>query len=83
MELHEMELEDAARRLAAHGRDRNDFAFEISFLPPDPDSAGMYTVRYEVKITGKASAKSLVAVGGIGLRWVDDFERALKDGYFD
>jgi hypothetical protein len=83
VELYEAELLEAARRLTASGRDQHEFSFQRSFLPPDPDGAGMFTVQYEVTVLRMTTSKSLKAVGGIGLRWVDHFEGALNDGYFD
>jgi hypothetical protein len=83
MELYDRELEEAAKRIAAAGREPDDFAFNRSFLPPDPDGGGMFTVRYEVEIANRKTDKALTAVGGIGLDWVGDFEEALAAGYFD
>lgn len=83
MELHEMEIEDAKKRLAASGRGPDDFSFDLSFLPPDPDGGGMFTVRYEVTITNTKSGKTLSPIGGIGLDWVGEFEDALKAGKLD
>jgi hypothetical protein len=83
MELYEMELEKAWQLLRAAGRDEGAFSFDMSFLPPDPDGGGMFTVRYVVCITNAATAKSLDTIGGIGMDWVGDFAEELKDGYFD
>ena len=83
MELYEIELRDAIARLIALGRKEEDFTFDVSFLPPDPDGGGMFTVRYEVTITNKATSRSLSAIGGIGLDWVGYFENALADAHFD
>jgi hypothetical protein len=83
MELYEIELKKAVDRLRAMGRDEDDFAFAMSYLPPDPDGGAMYTVRYAIEITEKKTAKSLTAVGGIGLDWVGFFEEAIEDGHFD
>jgi hypothetical protein len=83
MELWDMELEDARRRIAAAGKRPEDFAFDRTFLPPDPDGAGMFTVQYEVRATYAPTDSCLRAIGGIGMGWVDYFEEALKDGYFD
>jgi hypothetical protein len=78
-----MELIEAARRIAANGRDKNDFVFNRSYLPPDPDGAGMFTVQYEVTISNLKTSKSMVVIGGIGLQWVDQFVGALKAGKLD
>jgi hypothetical protein len=83
MELYEAELLDAAKRLVASGRDKNEFSFQRTFLPPDPDGAGMFTVQYEVAISNHRTSKSMVLIGGIGCRWVDEFASALEDGHFD
>ena len=83
MEQYEVELAEAEKRLVANGRDRNDFSFQMSYLPPDPDGAGMFTLLYEVTITNNTTSKSLVAIGGIGWDWVGTFEEELRDGYFD
>lgn len=83
MELYESELSDAKARLAALGRDPALFAFEMEFLPPDPDGGGMFTVQYEVTAENTASGKRARFIGGIGMRWVDYFEDAVKDGAFD
>jgi len=78
-----MELTDAVQRVAASGRDKNDFSFQRSFCPPDPDGAGMFTIQYEVTISNIQTSRSMVIIGGIGLRWVDQFEGALEAGQFD
>jgi hypothetical protein len=83
MQLFETELEDAKGRLAASGRDAQAYTFAITHLPPDPDGGGMFTARYEIDVTNATSGKSLGLIGGIGLRWVDDFAEALNEGYFD
>lgn len=83
MELYERELEAAKAAIRAAGRDVDDFAFEMSHLPPDPDSGAMFTMRYEIEISNRKTSKSAVALGGIGLSWVEDFEAALKEGCFD
>lgn len=83
MELYEMEREKAGEILAASGRSPDHFSFAVSYLPPDPDGAGMYTVRYEVTIANDRTARRLVTVGGIGLDWVGDFSEALSEGHFD
>ena len=80
MEFHEMELEDARKRLAAMGRNPDDYAFELKFLPPDPNGGGMFTVQYEITATNRKTGKSLVGIGGIGIGWADSFETAVKDG---
>jgi hypothetical protein len=79
---YETELADAKKRLAAAGRNPDDFSFEMTIQPPDPDGGGMWTVRYDVQITDKTTGKSYTPTGGIGLRWVDAFEDALKSGRF-
>jgi len=81
--LHEIELDDAKQRLAAHGRDPADFDFALSFQEPDPDGGGMYTVYYDIAVTSRKSGKSAGFVGGIGMGWVEAFEEALKGGEFD
>ena len=83
MELYEIELKDAIARLIALGHREENFTFEVSFLPPDPDGGAMFTVRYEVTITNIATGKSLSAIGGIGLDWVGYFEKALAEAHFD
>ena len=55
----------------------------MSYQEPDPDGGGMFTVRYDVVITRKSTRKSFTAVGGIGLRWVDEFDHALRSGRLD
>lgn len=83
MKQYEMELVDAANRLAGNGRSTSDFSFQMSYVAPDPDGAGMFTVEYEVTILNNKTSKSLIVIGGIGHNWVDLFESHLKDGYFD
>jgi hypothetical protein len=83
MQLFEEEIEDARKRLAECGRDAADFGFKVSHLPPDPDGGGMFTARYMVAITDARTQRSLELIGGIGLRWVDAFVEALRDGDFD
>jgi len=82
-QMHEIELEDAKQRLAAHGRDPGDFGFKVEFQEPDPDGGGMFTVYYDITVTNAKSGKSGTFTGGIGMGWVDRFEQALKDGDFD
>ena len=83
MELYEMERDDALARIRAHGGLADDYSFEMEYLPPDPDGGGMFTVQYEIKVTNTRTAKSKTLIGGIGMRWVDRFEAALEDGFFD
>ena len=83
MELYQKELEDAVERIRSAGRDPDDFAFDMAYQEPDPDGGGMFTVRYDVVVTRRASGKSFTSVGGIGLRWVDEFDHALRSGRFD
>lgn len=82
-QLHEMELEDAKKRLKEHGRDPDSFDFQLEFMEPDPDGGGMFTVTYQVDVTNTKTSKSASFIGGIGMGWVDAFEDALKDGEFD
>jgi hypothetical protein len=81
--MYEDELEQAKRRLAANGRNVDDFSFEMSYMEPDPDGGGMFTVQYEVRILNKPTDKGLLAIGGIGSDWVGYFEEALNEGFFD
>lgn len=83
MELYAMERVKAGTILEEQGRSPDDFAFTVSYLPPDPDGGGMFTVRYEVTIESVRTGKGLVTVGGIGLDWVGDFVEALDEGHFD
>lgn len=83
MELYEAELADAKARLAAMGRNADDFAFEMEILPPDPDGGGMFTVYYEVRVRNAVSGEGGRLIGGIGMHWVDNFEEAVKAGDFD
>ncbi len=82
-ELYESELPDAKARIAATGRDPEDYTFEMEYLPPDPDGGGMFTVQYAVQITQAKSGKDRTLIGGIGMHWVDRFEELVKEGYFD
>lgn len=82
MELFDMELEKAAKVIKAAGRDRSDFSFKQTHLPPDPEDAVMFTARYEVLVRDAQSGKTLEAIGGIGLDWVGHFAAALEDGHF-
>jgi hypothetical protein len=81
--MYEDELEKAIERLEANGRDKDDFAFDMSYMEPDPDGGGMFTVQYEIRILNRKTDKGLLAVGGIGSDWVGYFEDALKEGFFD
>ena len=83
MELYEIELPEAKARIAAAGRDPDDFTFAMEYLPPDPDGAGMFTVHYLVAVTNTKSGKAKEFIGGIGMGWVERFEDVLKDGHFD
>lgn len=83
MEPYQTELADAKRRLSLLGRDGDDFAFAMTYRPPEPDGAGMFTVEYEVTITHAGTSRSLTETGGIGWRWVDRFEVAVNAGFFD
>jgi hypothetical protein len=82
-QLHEIELEDAKQRIAASGRNPEDFDFRLEFQEPDPDGGGMFTVYYDITATNTKTGKSAGFVGGIGMGWVDAFEEALKQGEFD
>lgn len=81
--LHEHELDEARQKLAATGRNADDFAFDLTFMEPDPDGGGMYTVRYEVTVTNGATGQSGAYIGGIGMHWVEAFEEDLKAGEYD
>jgi hypothetical protein len=81
--MSEDELELAKQRLVANGRNPDDFSFDMSFMEPDPDGGGMFTVQYEIRILDKKTDKGLLAIGGIGSDWVGYFEEALKEGFFD
>lgn len=83
MELYEIEQADAVTRLSEIGKSTGDFLFDRAYLPPEPDGGGMFTVQYEVMITNRITSKSLEVIGGIGWKWVDQFEDALQDCYFD
>ena len=83
MELYESELALAKARIAASGRDPEDFTFEMEYLPPDPDGGGMFTVQYLIEIAKTATGKTKSLIGGIGMHWVDLFEELVKEGYFD
>lgn len=83
MELYESELPDARARIAAAGRNPEDFTFAMEYLPPDPDGGGMFTVQYLIEIAETANGKTKSLIGGIGMHWVDRFEELVKEGYFD
>ena len=83
MEMYDDERSKALEHIRAVGRDENDFAFSRTYHTPDPDGGGMFTIRYDVEIINKKTAKSLVEIGGIGFDWVGNFEEALKEGHFD
>ena len=83
MELFEIEIGNAAKRVKDSGRAPESFEFSVKHLQPDPDGGGMFTARYEVTCTNIKTGKSLVLLGGIGLAWVDDFAEDLAQGYFD
>jgi hypothetical protein len=83
VQLFEVEIEDAKKRLAESGRARDSFTFDVTHLPPDPDAVAMFTARYEIEITNTKTGKSMGVTGGIGLSWVDDFADALAQGHFD
>jgi len=83
MEPYEIELDQARRRITASGRDPAAFKFDMSYVPPDADAAGMFTIQYEVNILNTATTKSLSVIGGIGSDWVTSMENALNKGHFD
>ena len=82
MELHEQEQEKAKALLVSQGKDPDSYSFDVTFLPPDPDGGGMFTMRYTVLATNEENGNSLEMIGGIGLDWVAVFEEALEEGYF-
>ena len=82
-QLHEIELEEARKLLAANGRDPADFDFQLQFQAPDPDGGGMFTVYYDIAVTNAKNGRTAGFVGGIGMGWVAAFEEALKGGEFD
>lgn len=81
--LHEKEIDQARESIAASGRDPDAFIFDVSFMEPDPDGGGMFTVRYEVTVANSATGKSVGYIGGIGLDWVAAFTEELGEGVFD
>lgn len=82
MELFDMEREKAGRLIEAAELNQNDFTFRQRHLPPDPEDAVMFTARYEVTITHPSSGKTFEAIAGIGLDWLNSFDRALAEGHF-
>lgn len=82
-ELYAIELPDAKARIAAAGRNPDNFTFAMEYLPPDPDGGGMFTVHYEVTVTNTKGGKTKEFIGGIGMGWVERFEDALGRGLFD
>ena len=83
MELFEIEIENAKKRVKSSGRAPQSFDFSVKHLEPDPDGGGMFTARYEVTCTNIKTHKTLVLLGGIGLAWVDEFAEELARGFFD
>jgi len=83
MDCYEAECALARCRISDLGRDPDDFSFVMSLLPPDPDAGGMYTVQYDVKITSRATAKSITVTGGIGWDWVSVAAAAIDAGKLD
>ncbi|MBM3595470.1 MAG: hypothetical protein FJX31_06740 [Alphaproteobacteria bacterium] len=81
--LHEKELDQAREMVAASGHDPRRFDFALSFMEPDPDGGGMFTLRYEITVTHGASGKSEGYIGGIGLDWLAAFAADLGGGGFD
>lgn len=82
-QMYEDELVKANAILTASGRTPGDFGFEMEFMEPDPDGAGMFTVTYLVTIVNVKTEKGLRSIGGIGYDWVADFKANLDEGYFD
>lgn len=80
--LHEQELAEARKRIAAQGFEPSDFTLDLQFMEPDPDGAGMFTVRHEITATAARTGKAAGYIGGIGTHWLDAFEQDLKDGAF-
>jgi len=83
MEAYESEVEQAKQRIAMSGRNPAHFKFDMSYLPPDADAAGMFTIQYEVEIQNTETTKSLSVIGGIGSDWIICMENALNVGHFD
>lgn len=83
MSMYDDELVKAHALLVASGRTPGDFGFEMEFLEPDPDGAGMFTVQYLVTIVHTKSEKGMRSIGGIGYDWVSHFKAELDEGYFD
>jgi hypothetical protein len=83
MSMYEDELAKAHEILRAAGRDPADFAFEMEYMEPDPDGAGMFTVQYVVRILNRGSGKRLRTLGGIGSDWLGHFQAELDGGHFD
>ncbi len=80
--LHEKEIDQAREFLAESGRKPDDYSFDVNFMEPDPDGGGMFTVRYEVTVTGPKDGASGQYIGGIGLDWVAAFAEELGEGTF-
>jgi hypothetical protein len=83
MAMYDDELIKAQELLRASGRDPGDFSFEMEYMEPDPDGAGMFTVQYLVTVRNTRTDKGLRAIGGIGSDWVGHFRQELDEGYFD
>lgn len=83
MSMVEDELVKANAELTASGRTPGDFGFEVEFMEPDPDGAGMFTVTYLVTNVNVVTKKGLGSIGGIGYDWVAEFKANLEEGYFD
>lgn len=73
MSLYEIERDQACAGLEAMGQKATDFAFLMTYLPPDTDDGAMFTTRYKVTVMAVESGTSTDYVGGIGLRWVEKF----------
>jgi len=83
MEQHKPEVEKAKEIIRARGGDPGEFAFDVEYLPPDPDGGGMFTIQYAVTVTRAATGKSFAAIGGIGFDWVGSFDEELEAGHFE
>lgn len=83
MEQYQVERAQAIQSMVAMGKDPNEFSFDMSYIPPDPDGAGMFTLMYEIIITHLTTHKSIKLIGGIGWQWVDHLMTALQEGDLD
>lgn len=83
MELFDDEIREARALIVSRGADPGKFGFTREDIAPDDEGNSMFTMRYEVTVRRDGVVKPGRYLGGIGLRWLDEFEADLRKGHYE